>query len=258
MDESVGRFYDDLAGVYDLIYADWHASVKRQSRILDNLITEQIGPAPWSILDATCGIGTQAIGLALLGHRVHGSDLSAASVERAKREAEAFGVTLTFGVADLRELPIPDSGRVDVVIACDNALPHLLTDDSLERAVAKMVATVRDGGLFLASLRDYDQLAHARPTSEGPRILNDSNGKRITFQIWDWAADGGAYDVHLVVMRQTQVSWRTDHFVTRYRALLRADLERALRGAGLIDLRWHEPVSTGFHQPIVTGRRLGS
>jgi glycine/sarcosine N-methyltransferase len=253
VDESVSAFYDELADVYHLIYADWRASMTRQSGILDRLIREQLGDGPWSILDAACGIGTQAIGLALLGHRVHASDISYESVERAKREAAAVGAAIMFEVADFRELSPPESGPVDVVIACDNALPHLMRDEELDLAVAKMSATLRNGGMFLASIRDYDRLVRDRPQREGPRIVEDSAGKRITFQIWDWDDDGRSYELHQVVMRQLEDGWRTDHFVAHYRALLRADLERSLRRTGLTDIRWHEPDATGFHQPIVTG-----
>ncbi len=98
MADSVRAFYDELAGSYDLIFADWQGSMRRQAAALDRLIQEQLGPGPHAILDCACGIGTQAIGLALHGHRVHATDISPAAVERAAREAEAFGVSLTVGV----------------------------------------------------------------------------------------------------------------------------------------------------------------
>ena len=61
------RFYDDLAGDYHLNYHDWHEAVPRQGRVLAALIREATGNQPDTVLDCTCGIGTQAIGLALAG-----------------------------------------------------------------------------------------------------------------------------------------------------------------------------------------------
>src|SRR5262245_61146029 len=95
-------FYDDLAGDYHLIFADWDRAVAWQSEVLDRLIRAELGDRPLSILDGACGIGTQAIGLARRGHRVHATDISPISVERALVEARRLGASLTFGVADFR------------------------------------------------------------------------------------------------------------------------------------------------------------
>lgn len=43
------------------------------------------------MLDASCGIGTQAIGLARAGFTVTATDISLVSVERCAREAAAAG-----------------------------------------------------------------------------------------------------------------------------------------------------------------------
>jgi hypothetical protein len=175
-------------------------------------------------------------------------------VARAEREAQALDASLTFGVADIRTLTSQVSGAFDVVLACDNALPHLLSDHDLRQGVANMMAKLRPGGLVLASIRDYDRLAREQPRSEGPRVFDDPDGRRITFQVWDWAADGSGYMLHQFIVRQDGETWSTDHFATPYRALLRRDLEAALSEAGLSDVRWHEPEESGFFQPIVTAR----
>lgn len=254
MDDLVRDFYDQFAERYHLIFADWQASIVRQAAILDQLIRDELGPGPFSMLDCACGIGTQAIGLANLGHRVHATDLSLAAVTRAELEALSAGVSLTSGVADMRELAQQVPGTFDVVLACDNALPHLLTDDDLRLATANIASKLRPGGLFLASIRDYDDLVQTRPRSEMPRVFDSPDGRRITFQVWDWAPAGSAYQVHQFLVRQTDDRWHTDHFVAPYRALLREDLDATLRTAGFEDIRWHEPEASGFYQPVVTAR----
>src|SRR5215470_9621610 len=94
-------FYDRLAPYYHLLYPNWEASSARQSRGLSHVLTE-FGVEPGSaILDAACGIGTQALGLAQLGYNVTASDLAPAAVERADTEALARGLTINFAVADL-------------------------------------------------------------------------------------------------------------------------------------------------------------
>lgn len=254
MEESVRAFYDQIADHYHLLFADWRASVERQAMVLDQLIRNEIGPGPHAILDCACGIGTQAIGLAWLGHRVHATDLSSAAIARAKREAEAAGVAVSFGVADMRELEAEVSGTFDVVLACDNALPHLLRDADLRMAIANMAGKLRPDGLLLTSIRDYDRLIAHQPRSEQPRVFDDPDGRRITFQIWDWAADGRSYVLHLFILQQLGTEWHTTCASTEYRALQRAELDAALLAAGLERLRWHEPDDSGYYQPIVTAR----
>lgn len=255
MSESVRAFYDELADSYHLIFADWRASMRRQAAVLDRLLRAELGAGPHTILDAACGIGTQAIGLAAFGHEVHGSDLSPAAVERARRETAAFGIPLTFGVADMRTVADQVAGTFDVVLACDNALPHLLTEEELSQAVASMAVKLRPGGLFLASIRDYDRLVADRPRTEGPRVFDDAEGRRISFQVWDWADDGRSYRVHQFLVRQLEGRWHTDHFATDYRALLRGELTAALATIGLAAVHWHEPEDSGYYQPIVTARK---
>lgn len=255
MDDSVQTFYDELAGDYHLLFADWQGSMDRQAAALDRLIRESLGEGQVLVLDCACGVGTQAIGLALRGYQARATDLSPAAVARAGQEAESAGVSIAFGVADLRTLAEQVPGEFDVVLACDNALPHLLDDADLHLAIANMAAKLRPGGFFLVSIRDYDTLARERPHGEGPRAFDDPGGRRITFQVWDWAADGRRYELHQFILRQKGEEWRTLHFATAYRALLRVDLEAALRAANLREITWHEPVESGFFQPIVTARK---
>jgi len=75
-------FYDEMAESFHLIFDDWDAAIVRQRNVLARLL-----PAPAigrRVLDCACGIGTQSIGLAMLGFAVDGSDLSPASIERAR------------------------------------------------------------------------------------------------------------------------------------------------------------------------------
>jgi 2-polyprenyl-3-methyl-5-hydroxy-6-metoxy-1,4-benzoquinol methylase len=252
MDRSVVTFYDGLSGDYHLLFEDWSRSLRWQGEVLDRLLRGRLGRSPEAVLDCCCGIGTQAIGLALRGLRVHGTDVSPAAVARAASEAEAFGVSATFGVADVRDLAEQVSGLFDVVLACDNALPHLLGDDDLDRGVRGMVSRLCRGGLFLASIRDYDALVQDRPRTTMPRVIDDRSGRRVVLQVWDWAPDGRTYGLDQFILREEPAGWRTTHHLTRYRALQRRELGAALERAGLSDVRWHMPAESGYYQPVVT------
>lgn len=164
MSRDPADFYDALAADYHLVYADWEASVERQGEELDAVLREALGrdeddPAPGSALDAACGIGTQVLGLAARGWRVSGSDVSPAAVERARLELERRGLDAELSVADLRTVWGHHGGRTfDAVIACDNSLPHLLTDEDLLTALVQLRLATAPGGVCVLSVRDYAAL----------------------------------------------------------------------------------------------------
>jgi glycine/sarcosine N-methyltransferase len=247
-------FYDDLAESYHLVYPDWGREVRRQGEVLDRLIRAQMGGEPLSILDCSAGIGTQAIGLAFFGHEVTATDISPRAIERATREAQRFGVSITFGVADFRSLSQQVAGEFDVVISCDNSLPHLLTDDDLLLATQNIRSKLREGGLFLASIRDYDQILRERPSATMPSVSDSPRGKRIYFQVWEWADDGRTYSVHLFLVTESGGSWEAQHHETRYRAVLRAELTEILQKGGFRDVVWDMPDHSGYFQPLVMAR----
>ena len=120
------EFYDDLAESYHLIFQDWEASLRYQADVLARLLPPPGLDVP--ILDCACGIGTQAIGLALKGYRIEGRDPSPTSIGRASREAAIRGLTANFRIDDMRNLSTAALDGYGAVIAMDNAIPHLQSD----------------------------------------------------------------------------------------------------------------------------------
>jgi len=250
-------FYDALADDYHHVYADWERSIGCQASALDALIGGRLGPGPHRILDCTCGIGTQALGLAALGHAVTGTDLSEGAIARARREAEHRSLEIAWDVADVRALPARFEGAFDVVLAADNSLPHLLTTAELERAARSMAATLRPGGLLLASIRDYDALLAEKPRSTSPAFAGAAGERRVTFQIWAWEADGRTYTLEMFMLKEDPPGeWSVRTHRARYRAVTRAELTAVLRAAGIEDPEWIEPERSGFFQPVVLGGRV--
>jgi glycine/sarcosine N-methyltransferase len=242
----VGDFYDGLAADYHLVYGDrWDDAVAHQGEVLDLLIRQLHGCAA-DVLDCSCGIGTQAIGLALRGHRVHGTDISERSLERARVEAARLGADVTFAAADFRDLATV-TGTFDVVISCDNALPHLLEEAEIASALRAMRSKLRPGGVVIVSIRDYDK---ERPPPPPPYVVAGPP-RRLVVRMHDWdAADSPLYTVKFLFITETDGGWELTHHSARYRALPRAELEAAALAAGFESIAWREDV--GYHQPILT------
>ena len=145
-------FYDRLAPLYDMIFLDWDAGMEQQAGRLAGIIADRWGADVRTILDVACGIGTQSIGLARKGFSVTASDLSAGAVERAKDEARRRGVEIDFSVCDMRVAHAHHGREFDMVIACDNAIPHLLSDDEILMAFRQMLDCTRPGGGCLVTV----------------------------------------------------------------------------------------------------------
>jgi SAM-dependent methyltransferase len=247
--------YAGLADHYHLIYDDWHAAMRRQAAALDGMIRRLLRAEGQSVLDCSCGIGTQAIGLAELGYRVHGTDSSAAEIARARREAAALGVEARFAVADMRALADDVPGTFDVVLSADNSIAHLLTDRDLAAAVDGMRAKLRPGGLLIVSVRDYDAMLVQRPQTGTPSVFDGPDGRHVRLSVFDWDAGADTYRTNIFLVRQIADGWATVHWSADSRAWRRAEIEAALAAAGFADARWWTPEQSGFFQQLVTATR---
>lgn len=265
MDDLAG-FYDDWASDYDAVHADWRATVRVHGALLAEALHDRGIATGASVLDCTCGIGTQAIGLALAGYRVAGSDISAGEIERARVEASSFGVEAEFAVADLLDLAatLPDTWHVFDAVISANSLTHFATPALLAAVFAQMASVCRPGGVVAVTNRDYDPLSgqalagdafadpSARPASTTVQQSVLDGIRRVSFQLWDWAADGRSYRMEDVLMTRPQsdidAAWTVRSRATRLHAWRRADIEQAAAAAGLTDAVW----SQRGVQPIAT------
>ena len=245
-------FYDNMASQYDKLFLDWHATTREQAALLDKLFRDRgFGPGA-KVLDCACGIGTQAIGLAELGYAVTASDISHGELTEAKQRAEKDRVDIRFEHADFCALSETFSELFDIIICMDNALPHMLTREDLAQAIGSITDRLAEGGLFVASIRDYDDLLTRKPPYSPPYIHKTALGQRVSFQTWDWEGD---------IYRLTQyiiddgVDLQTGKFQCEYRATRRSEITELLTESGCTQVTWLFPEETGFYQPIVVATK---
>ena len=245
-------FYDNLASQYDKLFSDWQAATWEQAVILNRLFEDNGFDRSASVLDCACGIGTQAIGLAALGYAVAASDISDAELAEAKARAAANHVQLRFERADFRALAEVFPAPFDIVICMDNALPHMLSADALAAAVQSIAGRLAEGGLFVASIRDYNALLESRPPYSPPYIHQTAAGRRVSFQTWDWNGDHYKLTQYII---DDEGALQVSKFDCEYRATRREELTRLLLSSGCRDVVWKLPEETGFYQPIVLARK---
>jgi ubiquinone/menaquinone biosynthesis C-methylase UbiE len=246
---SVRAFYDELAPRYHLIYADWEASIARQGTALASLISEH-WPGARAVLDVAIGVGTQALGLSSRGYTVTGLDLSPLAVLRATKEAAKRGFDVPCVAADFCSLPVR-ANSADVLIACDNSLPHLDTPVDIAAALAEWFRIVRPGGGCLLSMRDYGTPPPAGTVEVHPygERIWEGHTYRVQ-QAWTW--HGSRYQVALEIVPIAGAEGEAATVVMAdYLAIAPTHVAELLRSAGFerverIDGRFFQPVLLGF------------
>ncbi|MFA6448353.1 MAG: class I SAM-dependent methyltransferase [bacterium] len=241
-------FYDDLAPFYHMICRDWEKSVVDQAAALDAIIKENWGAGVKDILDVSCGIGTQALGLSALGYNLTASDPSAGAIARAKSETEKRGLKIDFSVADMRDARDCD---FDLVISCDNSVPHLLTDDDILTAFRRFYSCVRPGGGVLISVRDYDREIKTG-TVVKPYDPHEEDGAKYTiFQIWNF--EGDIYDMSLYIAEDAgDIECDTRVFKTKYYAIGTDKLISLMSQAGFSGVM---RIDNKYFQPVIIGKK---
>lgn len=244
-------FYDDLAPFYKYLFKDWDRSVEEQAAMLEIVINEYFNDTEY-ILDAACGIGTQSIGLASRGFTLTASDFSSRAVQRAQKEARKRKLNIKFNIADMRTLWQTHQQEFDLVIACDNAIPHLLNDDDILLAFTQFYRCTRVGGGCLFSVRDYSEI-DCRGRRFLPRHVHDiENGKVIVFDVWEFS--DSRYELTIYIIEDKHEGAPITHIIRggSYYCVELPRLEKLLSRAGfegIITLR------DRFFQPLVVGRK---
>ena len=134
----------------------------------------------------------------------------------------------------------------------DNALPHMLTKEDLEAALASIMGQVADGGMFVASIRDYDSILESRPPFSPPYIHETDKGQHVSFQTWRWKGDN--YELTQYIIEDAD-TLSIHKFECEYRAVRRQEMTDILYALGCSDVSWLFGDQTGFYQPIVVASK---
>ena len=183
-----------------------------------------------------------------------GSDISPNAVRRAQQEARARNIPINFSVCDMRRASQHHGSDFDVVISCDNSLPHLLTDEDLLIALREMLGCLSVGGGCIVTVRDY-QLEQRGKNVLKPYGVRIDNGKRyLISQIWDF--NGEHYDMTLFFIEEDLVTKvvQTHLARCRYYAVSIEKLLCLMRRAGFSNTR---RIDNAFFQPMLVGTKTG-
>ena len=119
----------------------WQHHIKLAKQLLDKYAP----PAPASLLDLGCSIGTFALEFALDGYNTLGLDFDPKALAAAKRLAQEMGLNPKWVCKDAGSFCLEK--KVDIVI-CFDLLEHL-SDDVIAKAFLCIKKNLQQGGVFI-------------------------------------------------------------------------------------------------------------
>jgi len=98
-----------------------------------------------TVLDLTCGTGSQVFSLAKRGYQCIGADFSPDLLKMARKNAKKEKIAVKFIDGDMRTLKV---GAFDAAITIDNAVGHL-TKAGFEKAMRNIHSNLKEGGIYI-------------------------------------------------------------------------------------------------------------
>ncbi|MES2961121.1 MAG: class I SAM-dependent methyltransferase [Pseudomonadota bacterium] len=107
-----------------------------------------------TVLDLTCGTGSQVFFLAKRGYKIVGSDFSPALLEIARSKARKEKMKLRFIDGDMRKIKV---GSFEAAITMFNAIGHL-TKSGFEKALRNIHGNLKDGGIYMFDIINLEAM----------------------------------------------------------------------------------------------------
>lgn len=173
----------DRPEIYDLLESEGKSRITRTH--WETLLK---GKTIHSVLDVSIGSGNTTLPLAEMGMELHGSDLSAAMLERCRSKAEAKGLAVDLHTCDFRRLTEVFHRTFDCVVSTGNSLAYV-PNDEITGVLEQMDALVAPGGYLYFDLRNWDKIVadHQRFYLYNPHFDGDTRINLV--QVWDYHSD---------------------------------------------------------------------
>lgn len=239
--------YDTLAADYDR-FVDWPARLAFELPFLEGLFQAH---GVRRVLDAACGTGRHALALAQRGYQAAGADSSAAMIERARALAAEQGLEVPFAVAGLGELARALPGPYDAALCLGNSLPHLLTPEAVQGALADLAALLRPGGVLVVQNRNYDRVWRQRERFMPLQTHREGDREWLFFRFMDFHE--ATMTFHVVTLTRSGEGWSYRVGSTELRPIFRDDLARSLAAAGFHGLRFYGSYAGEPFDPEASG-----
>jgi len=182
-------------------------------------------PGDGLAIDLGAGFGMHAIPLARAGYDVVAIDTSGELLDVLR--TNGAGLRLRAVEADLLDFRRHASAAVSLIVCLGDTLTHLESTDDVERLIRDVAASLRPGGRFVATFRDY-----TRPAAGDARFIPvRSDANRIHTCFLEEHPDHML--VHDIVHERDGAAWRMNVSSYPKLRLAPAAVVETLRYAGL-------------------------
>jgi SAM-dependent methyltransferase len=167
-------FYGEFAWAFDLLI---DRPVQKECRTIAMwLVGRGVVPGA-TLLDAGCGTGRYAIELGRRGYVVRGIDASMDLLEQARRSLSEQASQVSFTVGDILTLP---ASKYDAIL-CRGVLNDLVDEDARLSAFASFGRALREGGVLILDVREWDATAIRKAREPLFRKRVDTDRGKLTF-----------------------------------------------------------------------------
>jgi ubiquinone/menaquinone biosynthesis C-methylase UbiE len=143
-------YYDTKAQYYDKLN-------ENDSEVINCTIEKALKKyGVLTVLDLTCGTGSQVFWLLEAGFEVVGSDISTSMLQIAKQKAKDRKLEVNFLQGDMRDFKV---GEFDAVITISNSIGHLTRQD-FRRAVQNVNRNLKAGGIYIFDIFNLTYLKY--------------------------------------------------------------------------------------------------
>ncbi len=226
--------------MYDTLSSDYDRFVNWQGRLaieLPFIIKNLDACDARAILDAATGTGMHAIALAQHGYQAAGADISQGMIEKARSNSKSAGVEARFEIAGFGGLAqVFGSNRFDAVLCLGNSLPHILSRDALDHALADFASCLKPDGMLLIQNRNFDAVVAKHERWMEPQAHTEGQVEWIFQRFYDFEADGLLTFNMVTLKRDGKGTWSQEVVTSRLRPILKDELLSSLAVADFTDL----------------------
>ena len=194
-------YYNTRAQHYDEFNEN---NSKKTNQVLEKILKNHKAS---TVLDLTCGTGSQVFWLIEAGFEVVGSDISQSMLSIAKQKAKQKALKVKFLKGDCRNIVV---GQFDAVITIFNAIGHLTRQD-FKTCVTNVSNNLKKGGLYIFDIFNLDYLKHKNNIAKltGDWLTTTPNGSSIREIQFSTITDDGILASYSTYVRQTDFSQPT-------------------------------------------------
>jgi SAM-dependent methyltransferase len=234
--------YDDIAGFYDVFWADWYLPAARPA--LEKLFFSHLSQHA-RILDVCCGSGHVTAELVRRGYSVAGVDASAELIELAREKVPAAD----FYVQNVEQMAL--QSRFDAALSTFDSLNHVLSLDSLRLAFSRVRAHLVPGARFVFDMNLAE--AYLLDLSQWQATVSDDMTGLVRGH-FDPLANKAVTELIWFSKESGSECWRRRSSLVEQRCYEQHEIVRALREAGFTSTEAVTAFQAGMNAELGIGR----